>query len=112
MDGVPHGTLTGSELTQEEVQKEAEKHKSHHMRSVDYSHKMVVMLHRDPVVHEEPHRETFFELFYDLIMVVVFIKLSFLKYSLSAEGLFAVFTLFANFWSCWSLLNTCELSCQ
>jgi hypothetical protein len=109
IDGMPGGTIN-EKLTQEEVTQEAEKHKSHHMRSVDYSHRLVVMLNRDPVVHEEPHRETFFELFYDLIMVVVFIKLSFLKYNLSAEGLFAVFAFFANFWSCWSLLNTCEFA--
>jgi len=34
-----------------------------------------------PMVHQHHHEETFFELFYDLIIVVVLMKLSYLKVS-------------------------------
>jgi len=58
-----------------------------------------------PLVHVHHHEETFFELFYDLIIVVVLMKLSYLKYDFSWEGFFTVVAIFANFWSTWSLLN-------
>ncbi|KAJ1456108.1 hypothetical protein M885DRAFT_616638 [Pelagophyceae sp. CCMP2097] len=67
-------------------------------------HKRVAVA-RAPKFHDEPHDETFWELFYDVILVVVFIKLSYVKYELNASGLATVGGLFANFWSCWSLLN-------
>lgn len=58
-----------------------------------------------PLVHVHHHEETFFELFYDLIIVVVLMKLSYLKYDFSAHGFFTVVAMFGNFWSVWSLLN-------
>jgi low temperature requirement protein LtrA len=55
-----------------------------------------------PTVYQE---ETFFELFYDLIIVVVLMKLSYLKNDFTWTGFFTDVALFSNFWSCWSMLN-------
>ena len=61
-----------------------------------------------PAMHEHHHEETFFELFYDLIIVVVLMKLSYLKYEFTWFGIFTVVAIFGNFWSCWSNLNVRE----
>ena len=49
-------------------------------------------------VHEENHDETYFELFYDLIIVVVFIKLGYIRYEVTSFGFFTTFAIFLNFW--------------
>lgn len=41
--------------------------------------KTSIGIRKVPEIHEEPHEETFFELFYDLLLVVVFMKLAYLK---------------------------------
>jgi len=76
-----------------------------HGRTMSNVHQLTLKVAREQKVHEDTHEETFFELFYDLILVVVFIKLSYLKYDLSVEGIVTVGAIFANFWSCWSLMN-------
>jgi len=76
-----------------------------HGRTMSSVQQLTLKVARDQKVHEDTHEETFFELFYDLILVVVFIKLSYLKYDLSIEGMLTVAAIFANFWSCWSLMN-------
>ena len=58
-----------------------------------------------PKLWEEPHAESFWELFYDLIIVVAFIRLSSGKYNLTPAGLTTTSVLFLNFWSCWSMTN-------
>ena len=58
------------------------------------------------VLHHHHHEETFWELFYDLIIVVVFMRLSVVKYELTPGGIGTTAAIFLNFWSCWSLLNT------
>ena len=62
-----------------------------------------------PLAHSHHHEETFFELFYDLIIVVVLMKLSYLKYEFTWFGVFTVVAIFGNFWSCWSNLNVSHL---
>ena len=62
-----------------------------------------------PKLWEEPHAESFWELFYDLIIVVAFIRLSSGKYNLTPAGLTTTSVLFLNFWSCWSM-TICLLS--
>lgn len=56
-----------------------------------------------PVLRYYNHEETFYELFYDLVLAVAFIKLSYLKYNMSLSGMATGFAIFANFWSCYSL---------
>lgn len=46
-----------------------------HGRSVEHVEHKIVSLRKPPQILDEEHEETFFELFYDLILVVVFIKL-------------------------------------
>lgn len=62
-------------------------------------------MRRKPQLLEEPHEETFFELFYDLLIVAAFSKLSYLKYDMTLNGILTVAAIFSNFWSCWSLMN-------
>lgn len=69
-----------------------------------YSPMKIKRVHQ-PTVHSHHHEETFFELFYDLIIVVVLMKLSYLKYEFTWFGIFTVIAIFGNFWSCWSNLN-------
>ena len=90
----------------EEVHEHVAKFRPAHSRRLSRAHHKVVSLVREPLVLEEPHDETFFELFYDLIVVVVLIKLAYLKHDMTFSGVLTVFTVFANFWSCWSLMNT------
>ena len=75
-------------LSEEEVRLHARKHRSHHSRRLEDSRRLKVLqvVKRDRVVHLDPHEETFFELFYDLIVVVVFIKLGYLKNDFSLLG--------------------------
>ena len=68
-----------------------------HGRSVSNVHQLTLKVARDQRVHEDAHEETFFELFYDLILVVVFIKLSYLKYDMTIDGVLTVGAVFANF---------------
>jgi len=92
-------------LSKETVMLELEKSKPHHARSIEEAKTKSMRLLRPQSLLEDYHEETFYELFYDLILAVVFIKLSYLKYDLTFEGALSVGALFANFWSCWSLLN-------
>ncbi|KAH8057512.1 carboxylic ester hydrolase [Aureococcus anophagefferens] len=66
--------------------------------------KTIRIAHR-PDNHESEHPETYWELFYDLILVVVFMRLSAVKYNPSATGYATTVALFLSFWSSWSLLN-------
>jgi ribosomal protein L17 len=92
-------------MTEAEVQDEIIKTTSKHARSAEEINHKLVTVRREPTLLEEPHDETFFELFYDLILVVVFIKLSYLKYDMTVNGILTVAAIFSNFWSCWSLMN-------
>mmetsp|Transcript_50693 Transcript_50693/g.64944 ORF Transcript_50693/g.64944 Transcript_50693/m.64944 type:complete len:1082 (-) Transcript_50693:161-3406(-) len=65
----------------------------------------IMVFNPNPVLHIHSHEETFFELFYDLIIVVVLMKLSFLKNDFTWIGFWTVVAIFSNFWSCWSMLN-------
>jgi hypothetical protein len=56
---------------------------------------------------DKGHEESNYELFYDALLVVVIVKLSYMQqHDLTASGLLITGALFANFWSCWNLLNT------
>lgn len=61
-----------------------------------------------PVIKKlgEEREETYLELFYDLIIVVVFIRLGILlKYAPTIRGYFIVFVLFSIFWSQWCMFS-------
>jgi low temperature requirement protein LtrA len=92
-------------MTVAEVEQHVIKSTSIFQRSEDSVDHKIVSIRREPMLLEEPHEETFFELFYDLILVVVFIKLSYLKYDMTGSGILTVAAIFSNFWSCWSLMN-------
>ena len=52
------------------------------------------------------HEETYLELFYDLIIVVVFMRLgTLLRREPTTRGVFVVFTLYSVFWSQWCLFS-------
>jgi hypothetical protein len=93
------------EVTAAEIDDVIAKTTSKHTRTEEEAHHKIVTVRKDPALLEEPHEETFFELFYDLILVVVFIDLGYLKYNMTASGLLTVAVIFSNFWSCWSLMN-------
>lgn len=99
-----------SRTARQEVSKKRELHKQRSTMPVIDSHghtnaASIRWFQRRPMVHVHHHEETFFELFYDLIIVVVLMKLSYLKYDFTMHGFFTVCAIFANFWSCWSFLN-------
>mmetsp|Transcript_888 Transcript_888/g.2611 ORF Transcript_888/g.2611 Transcript_888/m.2611 type:complete len:640 (+) Transcript_888:187-2106(+) len=73
-------------------------------RSIDALRKQAPIALR-PKLWMEPHAESFWELFYDLIIVVAFIRLSSVKYMLTPAGIATTAVQFMNFWSCWVIMN-------
>ena len=61
------------------------------------------------VLHHHHHEETFWELFYDLIIVVVFIKLGYIKYEVTAFGFMTTLSIFLNFWRWVDVVPVCQV---
>ena len=56
-------------------------------------------------------QETYFEGFYDLIIVVVFIKLGYIKYEVTAFGFMTTLSIFLNFWRWVDVQSVCGGAC-
>ena len=58
-----------------------------------------------PKLWDKPHAESFWELFYDLIIVVAFIRISSGKHNLTGWGIATTSAIYLNFWSSWMIVN-------